>query len=350
MAVRLPLLTQDDEAIKEWTNADRDQVFKRIAYCYANNPSVALSVVASNGNISPVMNDTRMQSGTAHTSVGNQNTTNDGDAEYVQESSTGEPTSRTEATYDKIHETTSNPNLNWGQTSYPGNFEIPSGPKPVYYEGRTTGNPGTNGGYSIREMAFQDILDTFITPVVTHIETGNAGVFCGGAFFISTATTLSNCTNLGTVYTDTISDVNTFDAGSIGTSGTVQTGTATGDVDYQLFKNDGVEETYRLPLVIDYTSNGVNDPAGLREMTQTEFQAFFCPLIRQQIYNGTGNTLRYNINGSGTTKGSAMTDTRLDGSGTWNKRFVNANDYRSQEFPNGTRQTVETWTLKVERT
>ena len=118
----------------------------------------------------------------------------------------------------------------------------------------------------------------------------------------------------------------------------------------RLFKNDGVEDDYRLPLVIDYTSNGVNSPAGLREMTQTEFQAFFCPLIRQQIYNGTGNTLDYNINGPGSVKGSSITDTRLNGSGAWNKRFVGINDYRSQEFPNGTRTTVQTWNLKVQRT
>ena len=349
MAIRLPLLTQDKEAIKEWTTADRDGVHKRIAYCYANNPSVYLEVVGGGGNISPNMTDTRMQSGTAHVSPGNQNTTNDGDAEYVQESSTGEPTAITETTYDKISQQKTNPNLNWGQTSYPGNFQVPPGPKPVYYEGRTAGNPGTDGGYSIREMSFQDILDTFITPVVDHIENKTTGDY-GGTFFISTATTLTNCTNLGTVYTDTITDVNSITTGAIGTGGTVQTGNATGDVDYQLFKNDGVEDDYRLPLVIDYTSNGVNSPAGLREMTQTEFQAFFCPLIRQQIYNGTGNTLDYNINGPGNVKGSSITDTRLNGSGAWNKRFVGINDYRSQEFPNGTRTTVQTWNLKVQRT
>ena len=38
MAIRLPLLTQDKEAIKEWSTADRDGVHKRIAYCYANDP------------------------------------------------------------------------------------------------------------------------------------------------------------------------------------------------------------------------------------------------------------------------------------------------------------------------
>jgi len=350
MTVRLPLLTQDDEAIKEWSNADRDQVHKRIAYCYANNPSVYLSVVSSSGNISPAMTDTRMRSGPASVTTGDQDTVDDGDAEYTQEADTGEPEAITEETYDKISQTRTNPGLNWGQTSYPGFYETGPGPKPVYYEGRTTGNPGTDGGYSIREMSFQDILDTFIDPVVNYIHNGTTSAFAGGSYFISTSTSETNSTDLGIVYTDTISDITSFDAASIGTDGTYQEGTATDAVNYRLFKNNGVEETYRLPLVIDYTSNGINAPAGLREMTQTEFQAFFCPLIRQQIYNGTGNTLNYNINGSGVAHGTSMTDTRLNGDGTWNKRFVGADDYRSQEFPDGTRSTVSTWTLRLNRT
>lgn len=349
MTVRLPLLTQDDEAIKEWTNADRDQVHKRIAYCYANDPSVYLSVVGSGGNISPEMNDTRMRSGPAAQTTGNDDAVDDGDAEYVQQAVTGDPESIVETTYDKISQTRVDPGLNWGQTSYPGNFEVPPGPKPVYYEGRTTGNPGTDGGYSIREMSFQDILDTFIDPVVGYIHNGTTSDFAGGSYFVSTNTSETNSTQLGVVFQDTNADPTSFDAASIGTDGTYQQGTTNVNTTYYLYKNMGVEETYRLPLVIDYTSNGVNAPAGLREMTQTEFQAFFCPLIRQQIYNGTGNTLNYNIDGSGVAHGTSIANTELDGA-TWNKRFVPSDDYRSQEFPDGTPQVINTWTLRLNRT
>ena len=45
-----------------------------------------------------------------------------------------------------------------------------------------------------------------------------------------------------------------------------------------------------------------------------------------------------------------MVDTRLDGSGNYQTRFVNADDYRAQEFPNGNPQTISTWTLKVNQT
>lgn len=345
MALRLPLLTQDNEAIKEWTNADRDQVHKRIAYCYANDPSVYLSVVGSNGNISPNMTDTRYKSGAVSVHV-------TGDwpevTSYPDEATTEEPQLVT-TTYDKVSQTLANPGLNWGQTSYPGNFEIPSGPKPVYYEGRTTGNPGTDGGYSIREMSFQDILDTFINPVVDYIESGTNSAFAGGAFFISTATSEPNSTDLGIIFTDTKATTGDYTAANIGDDGTYQTHNEVVN-NYRLYKNDGVEETYRLPLVIDYTSNGVNAPAGLREMTQAEFQAFFCPLIRQQIYNGNGNQLRYNFDGSGTTKGTAIVNKVLTGvTGRYETRKENDNDYRAQEMPNGTLTTGNTYRLKVFR-
>jgi len=44
-----------------------------------------------------------------------------------------------------------------------------------------------------------------------------------------------------------------------------------------------------------------------------------------------------------------MVDTRLNGSGNYQQRFVNANDYRAQEFPNGTAQTINTYFLKIRR-
>ena len=42
----------------------------------------------------------------------------------------------------------------------------------------------------------------------------------------------------------------------------------------------------------------------------------------------------------GNSRGSGIADTRLDGSGNYQTRFVNTDDYRAQEFPNGTAQTI----------
>ena len=346
MALRKPLLTQDKEAIKEWTDADRDQVHKRIAYCYANDPSVYLEFVASGGNISPEMDDTRYRSGAASTDTGGNFPASQS---YPPESTTQEPTIVT-TTWDKVSMVRNAPGHNWGFTSYPGIYETGNGPKPVYYEGRTTGNPGTDGGYSIREMSFQDLLDTFIDPVITHMENETTDPLGGGTHFVSTSATEPNCTTLGKIFEDTKAGDYSSAAGNIGTSGTFQDiqGPSTS---YYLHKNDGVEETYRLPLVIDYTSNGVNAPAGLREMTQAEFQALFCPLIRTQVWGGVDNSVFYNFDGDGVTKGTAINNTVQTGvTGNYQTRLFSSNDYRAQEFPNGTLTTAETWRLKLNRT
>jgi hypothetical protein len=44
-----------------------------------------------------------------------------------------------------------------------------------------------------------------------------------------------------------------------------------------------------------------------------------------------------------------MADTKLDGSGNYQTRFVGADDYRAQEFPNGTAQTINTYYLKINK-
>jgi hypothetical protein len=44
-----------------------------------------------------------------------------------------------------------------------------------------------------------------------------------------------------------------------------------------------------------------------------------------------------------------MGDTRLNGSGNYQTRFVNANDYRAQEFPNGSATTINTYYLKINK-
>ena len=62
------------------------------------------------------------------------------------------------------------------------------------------------------------------------------------------------------------------------------------------------------------------------------------------------STLTHQINYSyttGTNRGSGMVDTRLNGSRNNQQTFINANDYRTQEFPNGTQTTIATHNLKI---
>ena len=46
-----------------------------------------------------------------------------------------------------------------------------------------------------------------------------------------------------------------------------------------------------------------------------------------------------------------MADTRLTGgSGNYQTRYVNTNDYRAQEFPDGTPTTINSYFLKIQKT
>ena len=67
-----------------------------------------------------------------------------------------------------------------------------------------------------------------------------------------------------------------------------------------------------------------------------------------------GHKLSYNINGSGNNRGTGMVDTRLDGSGNYQQRQdgttgSSGTSYRTQEFPNGSPQTISTYFLKINR-
>lgn len=333
MTVRIPLFIQDKESIRQWDTTIQSNIQRRLAYSYAADPTVALSVVSSGGNISPDMSDTRYRSGAAV-----QNTSGAWPEVTVTptETDTEEPTVVT-TTYDKISQTRTNPG---GHESY---YDWKA--KPVYYEDRP------NGGYSIREMSWQDFLDTFIDPVVSNIVTGTSSTLSGGTYFISTSSSVANSTNLGTVFIDTKADISSFTTASIGESGTYQDHPTTVNT-YSLFRNDGFETDFRLPLVIDRSSNGINAaPSGLREMTQNEFSDLFLPILKQQIYDGAGNTLEFNIDGDGTTKGSAINNTVLTGvTGDFQTDLTRADDYRAQEFPNGNISTANTWRLKLNRT
>jgi hypothetical protein len=59
----------------------------------------------------------------------------------------------------------------------------------------------------------------------------------------------------------------------------------------------------------------------------------------------------YGTNGSGTAgftvAGSAMTDSRLDGSGNYQTQQLGGDDYRAQEFPDGSPQNINVYTLQA---
>lgn len=313
MAVVRPLTIVDRNTFREMSySSEMFAIHQRIAYLYANQgagPTVALSVVSSGGNITPTMTDEYYFSGLSE---------DNSDTQFVNPSS---QVQLQQVTYDKISET------------------VTSSTKPTYSI-KPVKTDGTNG---VREMTETDIMDTFIDPVVDLMVSGTTDVRAAGTYHISTSNSLSNHTNLGEVFRNTISDPSSYTtAFGLGTRQSNTTHTS-----YYLQRNNGANASYPRPLVIDGTD-------GLREMTDAEFGTYFDELIKAAVAGISGYTLRFNIDGSGTTKGTTMDDTRRTGS-TRNDYLADPgdadpNDYRTQMWPSGAAQTRQSYALKVDRT
>lgn len=313
MAVYRPLISDGNTRVREATNSEYQKILRQIGYLYYSNPTVSLVVVSSNGSISPQMRDRRYYTGTSQDT---------GNTAFGTATS---PVVVNDVTYDKIQQS-------FDTTETKPTYTL----KPV----RPDGNSG------VIEISEQDVIDTYIDPVVSGMVTGSSfTALAAGSYRISTTNIESNQDNLGIVYTDTRS----VGFGNYPTlTGAGQQFTNTNTINtYYLKRIMGFAQTYRTPLIIDGTT-------GLRHMTTTEFDTYFQRLIRHYIYAEPGYRLRFNINGSGTTKGSVMTDTFYEGSSQRDRLTdpgdTNPDDYISQLQPSGTINTDTTYSLKVERT
>ena len=313
MAVYRPLVSDNNIRIKECTSSEYQNQLRQIGYLYYSNPTVSLVVVSSGGSISPQMRDRRYFTGTSQ------------DLSDTAFGTATDPVVVDDVFYDKIQQS-------FDTTETKPAYTL----KPV----RVDGNNG------VHEMTEQDVVDTFIDPVVSGMVTGSSFTnLAAGSYRISTTNIESNQDNLGIVYTDTR---------SVGfgnyplLTGSSQQFTNTNTINtYYLKRIMGFAQSYRTPLIIDGT-------VGLRHMTTTEFDTYFQRLIRHYIYAEPGYMLRFNINGSGTTRGSVMTDTFYEGSTQADRvtdpGATNPNEYISQLQPSGTINTDTTYSLKVERT
>ena len=321
--------------IRDTTLAEHNAMLGRIAYLYQQAPSVVLSVVASNGNISPNMTDTRYKSGTAK-----RNTSGNWPSvtTYPPESSTGEPQLVVGTTYDKISQT-----INAPATFLNSDYQSLN-TKPIFME--------ADG--SLREMSYTECLAYFAGPVIdAMMSTSVNAVQAGGSYYISTSSSISGSTQIGLVFADTVANLAGYLPSNIGVAGTVQdVFTTTNYYLQRVDSNISVQGTgYRTPLMIDTSTNRKNTPAGLRHMTYAEFDALFEPMIKYAIHAAAGYTLRYNVNGNGTRQGTLISNRQMIGvTGQYTKYAATANDYRAQEFPNGTIVNQNELKLNLERT
>ena len=305
MAVRQPLYYNGSNQIQAMTTAMVDEIVDQIVYQYSQSPSVTLSVVSSGGSLDS-MNDTRLQAGAASTST----------TAFPSEATTAEPSVVT-VSYDKITETraTVTPTTDTGKTW------------PVYY----------NSSNQIQSMNLQDVKDTFLHPAIDLLSSGSTGTQQGGTYHITTSS--SGAVSVTAVFANTQADTSLYTAGGIGET-LDQPTTLTS---YYLHQLAGSDTSYTLPLFV----TGSNM---LQSFPEATFESLIQEWIRYTAVSSTdGYSISYNINGSGNNRGSGMADTRLNGSGNYQTRFVNTDDYRAQEFPNGTATTINTYYLKINK-
>ena len=310
MAVRQPLYYNGSNQIQEMTTSMVDDIVDQIVYQYSLNPSVTLSVVGSGGSLG-TLNDTRLQAGGSTTRVDR----------FATEGETAEPSTVT-VNYSKIDQSTASvtPTTDTGKSW------------PVYYN--------TSG--QIQAMNLTDVKDTFLHPAIDLLTAATTTTQQAGTYFISTSTSVTGATEVSgsntAVFTDTRANTSAYTASGIPETQDQPT-TIT---NYYLHKVNGSDTSYTLPLLIDSS-----------DQLQTYPEATFESLTQEWIrYTAASSTDGYSISysfSSGTNRGSGMGDTRLNGSGNYQTRFVNANDYRAQEFPNGSSTTINTYYLKINK-
>ena len=309
MAVRSPLYNNSGN-LQEMTTTMVDEIVDQIVYQYSLSPSVPLTVVGSGGSLGTI-SDTRLQAGASTTDVTNFDT--EGETPDV---------STVTVTYDKITETraTVTPTSDTGKTW------------PVYY---------TSGG-AIQSMNLQDVKDTFLHPAIDLISAATTTTQQAGTHFISSAASVSGSTRVSAtpVFSDTRANAAAYTAGGIGETQDQPT-TIT---NYYLYTVDGSDTSYTAPLFIEGSNN-------LQIYPDATFESLMQEWIRYTAVSSTdGYSFAYNVgtSGSGNIRGSGMADTKLNSS-TYATRFVNANDYRTQEFPSGTAVTQNTYYLRINK-
>ena len=308
MAVRTPLIN-DSGNIKEMTSTQVDEIVDQVVYQYSLNPGVTLSVVGSGGNLSSI-SDTRLQAGAVSTSV----------TAFPSEATTAEPSTVT-VNYQRLNSANASltPTADTGKTW------------PAYY----------NSSGAIQAMSLTDVKDTFLHPAIDLLTAGSTTTQQAGTYTIATSTTLSGATNVSTtpIFSDTRADTTLYTAGGIGET-LDQPTTIT---NYYLHRIDGSNTSYTAPFFINASNH-------LQEFDTTTFNSLLQEWIRYTAASSTdGYAISYSLgtSGSGNTRGSGIVDTKLNGSGNYQQRFVNADDYRAQEFPNGTPTTINTYNLRI---
>ena len=302
MAFRRPLY-YDGSDLREMTDTHIGQIRSRCVNLYGANPSVDITVPSSGGDLGTI-NDTRKTAGTAISRT----------SSFAAEFETNEPGTVTVG-YSRLDE------------------NVESITQPADTNNRK--NFLYQSGGDIYAMTNNDMYDTFYDSAINTLVDGNDR---DGTYRIHTGTSLSGHTLISNtaVFSDTRANTGAYTAGGIGET-LDQPFTVT---NYYLFVTNQGTLTAQSQLAMILRSD--ND---IQTLSQANSDALLAADMR---YWGT-QKIRYSVNGSGNNRGSGMANTILNGSGNYQTRFVNTNDYRAQEFPNGTAITANTYFLRIRK-
>jgi hypothetical protein len=310
MTARSPLWYNSGN-LQEMTAAEIVQWQVAAIYVYASSPTVVLTInTGSAGNLAAI-NDTRLQAGA----------TSSGASAFVAESGTAEP-SIVNVAYDRIHRART--------TSGVGQTADTAITFPVWY------NSGT-----IQAMTLTDFKDTFVSPAITLLVAASESNNTGGTYTISTATSVSGYTLIsGTpVFTDTRANTGAYTAAGIPET-LDQPTTIT---NYYLHRRNGADSTPSRNLLLAEGGSG-----GLIEGATATMKSLIGNWIRYDAANTSGQKILYTMATSGgSTRGSGIVDTRLNGAGNYQTLQSYGTAYRSQEFPNGSAATIATYNLRI---
>lgn len=321
MTLRRPVYYDEgSNAIQTMTGPMLKAIRSLAVYTYGDTSQIVptVGVVSSGGDLGNIA-DTRKTAGAYRTFVNR----------FPNESETAEPGTVT-VNYNRF-------DVNTYSISEP--TDTNSRRYPLYLDGDN----------NLRAMTEEDFFDTFITQAIDIVTDGNdrPGVYkirnassahTNHALVSSTAVFSDTRANTGAYTANAIPE--TLDQPTTITNFYLFRGNQTWDlvdIDEATFNS-----TYKPPMVI--TSGG-----DIQTLDRTSIETILKDGINWRASTSVGNRIRYNIDGSGQQRGSGMTNTILNGGGAYRTRYVNTNDYRAQEHPNGTAVTANTYVLKINR-
>jgi len=311
MAARSPLYYSGGEIL---TATNLDTVVDQVVRAYGQNPGVTLTVVSSGGDAKFEMTDTRYKAGAVSV----------GDGAYLPPGQTPD--------IEAIETIASNITETVASVSQPAASSNPRS-FPVYY----------NSSNEIQAMTETDFIDTFIKPALDTIVADNSA----GEYFVSTLSTITGATRVSAtpIFVDTRADETLYD--DVGITGETLDQPKTVN-SYYLFQRDAGDTQYGETGWVDLMY--IDTDGSLRVYSDSDISALFGDYVRYAASNTVGARLSYSINGEGTTKGTGIIDTVLDGTsaeGYTEGGISPSNYYYAQEFPNGEPIALTTYYLKL---